>query len=54
MNKEEYIEEVTMIINVNKNNAHCSVEHLKSLIDEISIDDDKLGDGNYYNWGMHG
>jgi hypothetical protein len=27
-----------MIINANKNNAHCSVEHLKSLIDEISID----------------
>ena len=22
--------------------------------DEISVDDDKLGDGNYHNWGMHG
>jgi|TARA_R100000030_G_C3221970_1_gene116149 hypothetical protein len=52
MNKEEYIEEVTMIINANKNNAHCSVEHLKSLIDEISIDDSIIDD--YHNWGMHG
>jgi hypothetical protein len=52
MNKEEYIEEVTMIINANKNNAHCSVEQLKSLIDEISIDDSIIDD--YHNWGMHG
>ena len=42
MTKEEYIEEVTMIINANKNNLHCSVEHLKSLVDEISIDDEFL------------
>ena len=53
MNKEEYIEEVTMIINANKNNAHCSVEHLKSLVDEISIDDDSIIE-DYHNWGMHG
>ena len=44
MTKEEYIEEVTIIINANKNNKYCSVEHLKSLVDEISIDEGDIND----------
>ena len=63
---KEYTSTITLTFGGNNLEAESKEEYLKLLKenfleeyglelsdDEITIDDDKLGDGNYYNWGMH-
>ena len=63
---KEYSSTITLIFGGNHFEAESKEEYINQLKenfleeygielrdDEISVDDDKLGDGNYHNWGMH-